>query len=61
MHVPLAIAPPLSRGDDIEATAQLAPGYRFWNADTGDPRPSQARRGVLLSGGAVLKSVNSLF
>jgi competence protein ComEC len=52
VHVPMAIAPPLARGDEIEATAQLAPGYRFWNADTGDPRPSQARRAVLLSGGA---------
>jgi len=52
LHVPLAIAPPLARGDEVEATAQLAPGYRFWNEDTGDPRPPQARRGVLLSGGA---------
>lgn len=52
LHLPLAIAPALGRGDEVEATAQLAPGYRFWNADTGDPRPAQARRGVLLSGGA---------
>ena len=52
VHVPREIAPPLARGDVVEVTAQLAPGYRFWNADTGDPRPAQARRGVLLSGGA---------
>lgn len=52
LHAPRAIAPPLARGDTIEVTAQLAPGYRFWNTDTGDPRPGQARRGVLLSGGA---------
>lgn len=52
LHVPRAIAPPLARGDTVDATAQLAPGYRFWNADLGDPRPAQARRGVMLSGGA---------
>ena len=52
IHVPRAVAPPLARGDRVEAVAQLAPGYRFWNEDTGDPRPAQARRGVLLSGGA---------
>ena len=52
IHVPRAVAPVLARGDTVEAIAQLAPGYRFWNADTGDPRPAQARRAVLLSGGA---------
>ena len=52
LHVPRALAPAVARGDHVEAIAQLAPGYRFWNADTGDPRPAQARRGVLLSGGA---------
>ncbi len=52
LHVPVAVAPAVARGDQVEALAQLAPGYRFWNADTGDPRPAQARRGVLLSGGA---------
>jgi competence protein ComEC len=52
LHVPNSVGPPLARGDVVDATAQLAPGYRFWNADTGDPRPAQARRGVLLSGGA---------
>jgi competence protein ComEC len=52
LHASRAIAPPLARGDVVEATAQLAPGHRFWNEDTGDPRPAQARRGILLSGGA---------
>ncbi len=52
LHVPRELGQRLARGDDIEAIAQLAPGYRFWNADTGDPRPAMARRGVVLSGGA---------
>ena len=52
LHVPVAVAPRVARGDRVEAVAQLAPGYRFWNADTGDPRPAQARRGVQLTGGA---------
>jgi competence protein ComEC len=53
LHVPRAISPAtMARGDTLDAVAQLAPGYRFWNDETGDPRPPQARRGVLLSGGA---------
>jgi len=52
LHAPRELAAHVARGDEIEAIAQLAPGYRFWNADTGDPRPAMARRGVLLSGGA---------
>jgi competence protein ComEC len=52
LHVRRELAPLLARGDTVEAIAQLAPGYRFWNDATGDPRPPQARRGVLLSGGA---------
>ncbi len=52
LHVPRDLGRRMARGDEIEAIAQLAPGYRFWNADTGDPRPAMARRGVLLSGGA---------
>jgi competence protein ComEC len=52
LHVPRGPSPPLARGDHVTTIAQLAPPYRFWNADTGDPRPAQARRGVLLSGGA---------
>jgi len=52
MHVPAELAPSLARGDTIDATVQLAPLHRFWNEDTGDPRPPHARRGVHLSGGA---------
>lgn len=48
----LADAPSLGRGDAVHAVASLAPTYRFWNDATGDPRPSAARRGVLVSGGA---------
>lgn len=45
-------APLVARGDEVHATASVAPPYRFWNDGTGDPRPSSARRGVVLSGGA---------
>ncbi len=41
----------LARGDVVRAIAQVAPLDRFWNEGTGDPRPMQARRGVVLSGG----------
>jgi competence protein ComEC len=43
----------LARGDDVEIVAQLAPPQRLWNDDLGDPRPGEARRGVVRSGGAV--------
>jgi competence protein ComEC len=43
----------LARGDDLEVVATLAPPQRLWNPSGGDPRPSEARRGVLRSGGAV--------
>ena len=52
IHVPQGAGPPLARGDQVEVIAQLAPGYRFWNEELGDPRAAQARRGVMLSGGA---------
>lgn len=52
LHLPVDAAPSLARGDEIQAIAQLAPGHRFWNSDTGDPRPAQALRNILLSGGA---------
>lgn len=42
----------LARGDEVSAIAQLAPLHRFWNEGTGDPRPTQTRRRVILSGGA---------
>ena len=47
-------APPdLARGDDIEVVATLAPPQRMWNASGGDPRPGEARRATLRSGGAI--------
>jgi competence protein ComEC len=58
LHVPAEVAMAavpmmaLARGDAVTATASLAPPYRFWNDGTDDPRPSAARRGVVLSGGA---------
>ena len=42
----------LARGDRVISVVSLAPPYRFWNDGTGDPRPTSARRGVVLSGGA---------
>jgi competence protein ComEC len=45
--------PDLARDDEIEVVAGLAPPQRLWNASGGDPRPGEARRGVLRSGGAV--------
>src|SRR5262249_34141447 len=42
-----------ARGDEVEIAAQLAPPQRMWNADLDDPRPAQARRGVLRSGGVL--------
>lgn len=56
LHVPAEVAAAalpmmaFARGDEVSATASLAPPYRFWNTE--DPRPSSARRGVVLSGGA---------
>jgi len=41
-----------ARGDLVVAMGSVAPPYRFWNDGVGDPRPSSARRGSLLSGGA---------
>ncbi len=52
LHVPSDVEVTLARGDRIVAHASLAPPYRFWNDGVGDPRPSSARRGVVLSGGA---------
>jgi competence protein ComEC len=43
----------LARGDEIEFVATLAPPQRFWNEATGDPRPGDARRGILRSGGTL--------
>jgi competence protein ComEC len=43
----------LARGDVTVVVATLAPPQRLWNEATGDPRPSEARRGVVRSGGAL--------
>jgi competence protein ComEC len=43
----------LARGDELEIIAQLAQPERMWNSATGDPRPFEARRGILRSGGLV--------
>ncbi|MBX3189159.1 MAG: DNA internalization-related competence protein ComEC/Rec2 [Labilithrix sp.] len=51
LHAPRE-AGAIARGDRVEAIAQVAPLHQFWNEGTGDPRPAQARRGVVLSGGA---------
>jgi competence protein ComEC len=43
----------LARGDEVYLIAQLARTTRFTNEETGDPRPGDARRKALLSGGVV--------
>jgi competence protein ComEC len=43
----------LSRGDEVDVVATLAPPQRLWNDATGDPRPAEARRGVVRSAGAL--------
>ena len=43
----------LARGDVAEIVATLAPPQRLWDLGTGDPRPSEARRGVVRTGGAL--------
>ena len=43
----------LARGDEVEVVATLGEPQRMWNAATGDPRPGEAHRGVLRTGGAL--------
>ncbi len=43
----------LARGDEVDVVATLAAPQRFWNASTGDPRPAEARRGIVRSGGVL--------
>jgi competence protein ComEC len=45
--------PSMARGDEVSIIAQLARTQRFWNAETGDPRPGEARRRALLSGSLI--------
>jgi competence protein ComEC len=54
----------LARGDELEVVATLAAPQRLWNPGGGDPRPSEAHRGVVRTGGAldvrVLRRASSL-
>jgi competence protein ComEC len=43
----------LARGDELEIVATLGEPQRMWNEATGDPRPGEAHRGVLRTGGTL--------
>jgi len=43
----------LARGDEVDVVATLAPPQRLWNTAAGDPRPGEALRGVVRTGGAL--------
>jgi competence protein ComEC len=43
----------LARGDALFIVAQLGSPQRLWNPATGDPRPGESRRNILLSGGVI--------
>jgi competence protein ComEC len=43
----------LARGDVTEVVATLGAPQRLWNGATGDPRPGEAHRGVVRSGGTL--------
>ena len=43
----------LARGDEVEVVAQLGALDRWRDPELGDPRPREARAGVLRSGGAI--------
>ena len=43
----------LARGDEVDLLAQIAEPEHFRNDATGDPRPLEARRGVVRTGGVV--------
>jgi len=43
----------LARGDETEVVATLGAPQRLWNAGGGDPRPSEAHRDVVRSGGTL--------
>jgi competence protein ComEC len=43
----------LARGDEVDVIATIAAPQRLWNASGGDPRPSEAHRGVLRTGGTI--------
>ncbi len=43
----------LARGDVVELVVTLSAPERFWNGASGDPRPSEAHRAVLRTGGTL--------
>jgi competence protein ComEC len=43
----------LARGDEVEVVATLGAPQRLWNAAGGDPRPAEALRHVVRSGGSL--------
>jgi competence protein ComEC len=43
----------LARGDEADVVATLGAPQRLWNEAGGDPRPSEAHRGVLRTGGTL--------
>lgn len=43
----------LARGDELEVVATLGEPQRLWNEATGDPRPGEAHRGVVRTGGTL--------
>ncbi len=43
----------LARGDALEIVATLGEPQRLWNEATGDPRPGEAHRGVVRTGGTL--------
>lgn len=49
----------LARGDRFFAVANLAVPQVFYNRELADPRPRQAQKGVVLSGGALALEVRS--
>jgi competence protein ComEC len=47
----------IARGDELAIVATLGQPQRFWNPATGDPRPADALRGSLRSGGVVVATI----
>jgi len=43
----------LARGDEVDVVATLASPQRLWNASSGDPRPAEALRDIVRSGGTL--------
>jgi competence protein ComEC len=43
----------LARGDEVDVIATIAAPQRLWNESGGDPRPSEAHRAVVRTGGTI--------